>query len=321
MGQLLWIAKLLVSVALLWWWLHAVSFAPVLDRAGEVQPFEVVLIIGIMGVQFVLFCVRWWLVSRCCAAAMPLSSAIRIGFISLFFNQTLPATVGGDIVRSYLASREGVPIHRAVVGVVVDRIIGSIALVGLVAMILPGFYSVVSDPIVRAGLAMIVLTGLLGSCLLVLAGGQIAAALKRWRVMRPLGVLTDDLRGALTQRRAIWTLALSFAIHLTSVGAVILSATAMGVRLDPMVALVLVPPVMLVVMIPISVAGWGVRESALIMALAQAGVTASDALAISLAFGLASLVASLPGGVLWLWSCRTPWLNSPALRESGNRTV
>jgi hypothetical protein len=74
---------------------------------------------------------------RGCAAELPLPSSVRIAFISMFFNQTLPATVSGDILRIYLASREGLQIQRAVVGVMIDRIMGSIALVGLVVATLP----------------------------------------------------------------------------------------------------------------------------------------------------------------------------------------
>ena len=124
--------------------------------------------------------------------------------------------------------------------------------------------------------------------------------------MRPLGGLTDDLRGLFTRPVVIPVITLSIAIQLISVGLVMILAAAIGFRLDPVVALVLVLPVMLVIMIPVTLAGWGIRESALIVALAQAGVPAPDALAVSIGFGLASLAASLPGGVLWLWSRSIP---------------
>ena len=64
--------------------------------------------------------------------------------------------------------------------------------------------------------------------------------------------------------------------------------------------LVLVPPVILVSVLPISMAGWGVREGAMITALGFAGVGSTDALVLSIAFGLVILTLSLPGGVLWL---------------------
>ena len=232
LSKLAWIAKLLVSIALVWWLLHTFSFAPVADRMGGIRAVELIGILVLASVQFLMFGLRWWLVGRGCAAELPLPSAVRIAFISMFFNQTLPATVSGDIVRTYLASREGVPLHRAIVGVVLDRIIGALALVGLVVATLPAFYAVVSNSTLRGSLTTVAIAGALSSGLLLLAGGRVAQLLKRWRVMRPVAVLTEDLRGILTRPSAIAIAALSIAIHLASVGLVILLAAAMNIRLD-----------------------------------------------------------------------------------------
>jgi len=74
----------------------------------------------------------------------------------------------------------------------------------------------------------------------------------------------------------------------------------MGVELDLGAALVIVPAVMLVTMAPISFAGWGVREGAMIVGLGLAGIAAADALAVSVAFGLVQVALGVPGGALWL---------------------
>jgi hypothetical protein len=327
LSKLAWIAKLLVSIALVWWLLHSFSFAPVIDRMGGIRAVELIAILALAAAPFLMFGVRWWLVGKGCAEELPLPAAVRIAFISMFFNQTLPTTVSADIVRSYLASREGVPVQRAIVGVVLDRIIGSLALLGLVVATLPAFYAVVSNATLRGSLTAVALAGVLASGLLLLSGGRVAQLLKRWRVMRPVGILTEDLRGLLTRPSAIAIAALGIALHLASVGLVILLAAAMDIRLDPLAALVLVLPVILIIMIPVSIAGWGVREGALIVALAQAGVAAPDALAISIAFGLAGLAASLPGGVLWLHTGESlrnrdrpiARLSSPVRSASGQR--
>jgi len=53
-------------------------------------------------------------------------------------------------------------------------------------------------------------------------------------------------------------------------------------------------------MAPISFAGWGVREGATIVGLGLLGIAATDALAVSVAFGCLQLVLGVPGGALWL---------------------
>lgn len=67
---------------------------------------------------------------------------------------------------------------------------------------------------------------------------------------------------------------------------------------------VLVLPVLFVASLPISLAGWGLRESAMVIALGQVGVDAVDAMAISIIFGLSFLLAGIPGGLLWIVTSR-----------------
>ena len=64
--------------------------------------------------------------------------------------------------------------------------------------------------------------------------------------------------------------------------------------------LIVVPLANLVQVLPISVGGWGLRESFYVLALAKLGVPGSDALALSVLYGLLTMICSLPGGIVWL---------------------
>ena len=77
-------------------------------------------------------------------------------------------------------------------------------------------------------------------------------------------------------------------------------ARALGVAVDFLDCLVLVPPVILVSTLPISLAGWGVREGAMVAAFGLIGIAAYQALGVSVAFGLVAIVVGVPGGVVWL---------------------
>jgi uncharacterized membrane protein YbhN (UPF0104 family) len=63
--------------------------------------------------------------------------------------------------------------------------------------------------------------------------------------------------------------------------------------------MVLTPLIVLAAMLPISLGGWGVREGAAILLFGLVGLTRSDALALSVVFGLCTVAVSLPGSVLW----------------------
>jgi hypothetical protein len=65
----------------------------------------------------------------------------------------------------------------------------------------------------------------------------------------------------------------------------------------------LMPPVMLLVALPISAGGWGVREGAMVAVLALVGVGSEPALLLSVELGLLWTLVSLPGGAIWLHRC------------------
>jgi uncharacterized membrane protein YbhN (UPF0104 family) len=64
----------------------------------------------------------------------------------------------------------------------------------------------------------------------------------------------------------------------------------------------LVPPVMLITMLPISIAGWGVRETTMGLAFGYAGLAANEGVNISLLLGAVSFLVGAFGGLVWIFS-------------------
>jgi glycosyltransferase 2 family protein len=59
-------------------------------------------------------------------------------------------------------------------------------------------------------------------------------------------------------------------------------------------------PVLLVATIPLSIAGWGTRETAMVLAFGYAGLPETDGLIVSVLLGITTFAAGLPGGVIWI---------------------
>jgi hypothetical protein len=78
------------------------------------------------------------------------------------------------------------------------------------------------------------------------------------------------------------------------------AAMAAHATIDFAQALILVLPVLLIATIPVSIAGWGVRESAMVLAFSYAGLAASDGLIVSILFGAANLIVGALGGIVWI---------------------
>lgn len=77
-------------------------------------------------------------------------------------------------------------------------------------------------------------------------------------------------------------------------------ATSLEMQVTLFDCIVLIQPVALLTNLPISIGGWGVRETIIVLLFGYAGIPATTALIFSVQLGLLSLLVALPGGILWL---------------------
>jgi hypothetical protein len=69
-------------------------------------------------------------------------------------------------------------------------------------------------------------------------------------------------------------------------------------------AVAVVPLVLLISMVPVAIAGWGVREGFVVALLGAAGIGSDGALLLSVSFGMTLLLAALPGVAVLIFSTR-----------------
>lgn len=294
-------AKAAISILLIWYLLDRVDISRVVARARGLDAVEATLAIAVLLLQVALVTVRWWLVARITATTLSLVAALRILIIGMFFNQTLPSSVGGDAVRVWLVTREGAPLGKAVNVVLCDRVLAVVVLVALIGASLPTIYARVDDDVARTALTSLVAISGVGLAAFLLIGERIASLLRRWRFTQPFAHLATDFRRLFTHPVWLtWLTALSATIHLMTITTVALLAWGLELGIGFVDAFAVVPTVLLLTTLPISVAGWGVREGAMIAGFGFVGVAADDALALSVLFGLAQIAVSLPGGLIWL---------------------
>lgn len=298
--------KAAVTLLLLGWLLHRIDLAPLLARLGRLDLTLTAASILLMMVQLLLTSWRWAMVARIIDAPLTPEAALRLTLIGHFFNQTLPSAIGGDAVRAWLANREGMPLAKAVSGVFADRLIALLLLVAIVGATLPQFYARVPAAGLRMTVAALVAATAAGVIALIVLGPTVARLLQRHRWTRALAQLAEDLRRVLTSRQGVPIMTSAIIVHVGVVTSAWLVARAMAIDVSLLDCLVLMPPIVLVTTLPISIAGWGVRESATVVAFGFIGVAPADALALSVVFGLVQVAIGLPGGFVWMLQRRSP---------------
>jgi glycosyltransferase 2 family protein len=295
--------KAAITVALLYLAVGRGNFAALGDRLSGLDPAWMAAALAAVAAQTALLALRWRDIALSCGAALPLRRSYEFMMISAFFGQVLPSTVGGDAVRVWLLARDGAKWSVATYSVLIDRFVGVFALAVMVIACLPWSLTLIQNPIGRIALLLIGFGSVAAGLLFIVLGNMQWRFLQRFWPIRHLMKLAVTLRElSLTSTTGLRTIVLSLLCHVLTSTIAWCAAHAVGARFEFSQALLLLPPVTLISTVPISIAGWGVRETALILAFSYAGLPESDALIVSILFGATMLAFGIAGGAVWLAS-------------------
>jgi uncharacterized membrane protein YbhN (UPF0104 family) len=243
-------------------------------------------------------------------------SALRVQavfYASIFFNSLPVGTVGGDLVRIWLARRFAVSTKRVVLSVLIDRMLVVAALMVLAVITLPD----IGQPFARSAwfaVSALLLCGVAGFLLL----RPIEHMLRRWRDLRfvALGLQMMEELHAIARNGALSGLFYAVLSAACYALAAYFIGRSLGIAVGPLAMIAVMSIVIFLTALPISLAGWGVREASVVALLGILGVDRVPALLLSVELGLLSTLVSLPGGAVWLAlrDHRSPALSSEAKR-------
>lgn len=306
--------RLLVSgglIALLFWKMDA---AAVFRQWRNIQPGPFALGVLLLAASNLVGSIQWLNLLRAQDLRPRTGQVLGSYHAGLFFSNFLPGHYGGDAVRVFDMYRETGEGYRALAATFVDRLLGLVSLCLLALAVAPAF--------LRRG-ETVELAALGVACAALAA---VVVVFSSRRVARPLSVLLRPFRAGLVERvRSGYD-----AIHLyrrrprTLAGALLLSLlvqclrvlvhyeTALAVNVHIHVAnfFLLVPIIAILIAMPVSMNGIGVREGAGVLFFRHVGVDAEPAFALLFLAYLAGVLVSIPGGVVFALrrgSAAAPW--------------
>lgn len=246
-------------------------------------------------------------VARALGGDLDLATSTRAHFVGLWFNQVLPTSLGGDIIKiSILKNRVGLSIGTRTV--VIDRVSGLMILMFMFLIQLPlyAIYFQSSYWVIWIGLISSI------SILGILVISRLASSVNG-KFNLPFGIrhLTKLMADIWVFRKGrflweqFWT---SFVVHLNGIVSFGLIGFSMGLDVDPVLFLLVVPVVFMAALIPLSFAGWGMRETGAILVFAAIGIPKESALGMSIGFGILLLIAGLPGLFFWVLNKKTEYV-------------
>lgn len=293
-----WAVSLAVLAGLAWW----LDPAAVAAGISEVSPFWLVAALAITVVQTLISAWRWRFTTARLGLKLSWPRAVGDYYLALFLNQVLPGGVAGDALRAHRHARDSDSAGPAWRAVVIERASGQlvVALATLsVLALVPAWRSLLAKAWRLAGEAWI------GPVLVVLLMAVIvAAALRRWP--RHWLILREEVYSALLSPSA-WPRQLAASSAIVFSYALVFALVGRGLGMDLAFGLLLAValPILLTMLIPLSVAGWGFREAAAASVWLALGLPAEQGAALAFAYGIVVLVGALPGAVVLALRPRT----------------
>ncbi|HUK63760.1 MAG TPA: lysylphosphatidylglycerol synthase transmembrane domain-containing protein, partial [Dongiaceae bacterium] len=189
---------------------------------------------------------------------IPFWKACTYYHVGLFFNNFLPAGIGGDIVRVVDASRYGPTRGAAISSVVMDRLIGTVAIAGLA--LVTTFPAIDQFHLWLAYAAVVAFFAVSVVLVWAVFHPRLLPSLERLLARIGLGGLKpvlDDLAQRLAgfrDRRRLFAglLAVALLVQVSRVGVHILVARALGIHVPTLYFFLFVPLLAVIVSLPIS---------------------------------------------------------------------
>jgi uncharacterized membrane protein YbhN (UPF0104 family) len=295
--------RILVSLALLYLSLRGINFAAIQARLSQISPGWIALAVLATLIQTFFGALRWREITKRCSAPLTDLQAFRFNMIGTFFNQTLPSTIGGDAMRLWLVNRTGAGWRAATYSVLVDRAVGLIALAIIVVASLPWSYRLIDSYHGRLALVLVDMAAIGAGVGFLLLSRLPWPWLKTWWPTHHIHACSVIANRVIFDRRAGPKIAvLSLLVHVLTVVIAWCAARSIDAPVAFEQVFLLIPPIMLITMLPISIAGWGVREASMMVAFGYAGLAQADGTLVSLLFGAASFIVGAIGGLVWILS-------------------
>jgi len=245
---------------------------------------------------------RWQLIMHNLNFGQSLSFYWRSYFKASFFNQGLPTSIGGDALKVLDVAGQGFRKRDALYGIMLDRITGLAALMWLNLATYLLNPDLLPRPIYQLTLLLVV-----GS----LVGFGVISSLRylpwldAYPQLKIIRITSERLHQAFLNNR-IALIVSSLLIPVLAMISVFLIGWALGLRYDLTTYFIIVPPAIFLTIIPVSLAGWGIREGTLVALFSLIGADKATILTMSILYGLMQIGVSLPGFVIFLGGRKHP---------------
>jgi uncharacterized membrane protein YbhN (UPF0104 family) len=320
-------ARIIVAVVAIGWVLHGQDWAELGQVFQQLSLWYFALGLAAFAGTQIVIAFRWWLLLRAQAIYIAPGTAVRLYFLGLFYNNVMPGSVGGDLLKAWYVTKHTEKRLAGALSVVVDRFIGLIGLtcMAVIAYLLLAPGSLGGPAESKPGgvgpwlgqhknLIFWLVVGIVAVLVVVLVQPYGHARLRRalGRVVhRGTGLLLEAKDATLIYCRkpltVLWATLLTFIAQSVVILAFWLLGSSLGIRAGLTHYFFIFPVTWVVGALPISIAGLGVVEAGTVaLFVRMTGTPEEGVFALVLCQRFIWVAASLPGAAVHLLGSHLP---------------
>jgi uncharacterized membrane protein YbhN (UPF0104 family) len=297
------ILKISLSLLLIAYVLGRIHLPDVIKELGTLNWGYLLLACCVLFIQFLLSAYRWNVTLSTLGAHLPWKMVFRINWTALFFNQALPASIGGDATRVWFLHRRGHPAMTTISSILIGHI-GMIT--GLILISLLGLGILLQNP-TPLNPRLLFLYWFVPLLLLCTALGTLLLCLFGHYFPKPIPTLAKHVKIMLSQPKQFFVFSI---LSVLSCLLLIVQSYLLGLALHLPVTwmsfISLMPLVLLASVLPISIGGWGPREATTILLFGYVGISSSASFTLSILVAFCTIFVSLPGAIFYLLDHHKP---------------
>lgn len=304
------ILRIVITLILLFYIIDRLNLERFLELIREAQLNYIIIALLILAFSYFVNTYAWGLLLGAQGIEVPLSKLASYYLIGLFFNNFLLSSVGGDIVKAYQLARYTQKTVDSSVSIIASRFATILALliICLISSII-GYKLGIADPLFFF-LFLIFLSSLI--LIFILFNINILSRLKSWfssfrsaRVRDLIFQIHSSVSSYKNNPLVVFKVIIfSLIFQIISILVPYVISLAVGLKVSIFYFLIFIPLIRIVILLPISFNGLGLREGAYVALFSQIGVTPEMSFSISILGYFMLTCISLIGGVLYLFGKR-----------------
>ncbi len=304
--------KVIVSLALISYIVYNAGPYKILGELKRTNKFYFFIVVIISVIKVGISAKKWQILLKAKQEVKSYLYVWKIYYIGTFFNMFLPTNVGGDVIKAHKMSKKSKRSVEAYSSVFMERFTGIIAI-----LLLAIFGTSIYFDKVPLQVSLVVFLFLLPLTIIafILLSRKSLVRKFRWlyewiferfnpfSIREKLFKLYNSINLYTKKRRALsYALIISFAFHTLLILSNYILALSIGLVLPLQYFFIFIPISAILLFLPISIRGFGVREVIYVYFFGQVGASAAQAVTLSFLVQIVNIISSLIGGIVYLHS-------------------